>query len=73
MTKRKTEIWSIFGQIEGIVAGAMAAEKKVTLIPRGQIPASALYNDMRVKAQFAIVIPATYIAEFNRRVASLRS
>lgn len=56
---RKTEIYSIFGQIDAVVAAAMVAEGKATKI------------EQDVKAQFAIVLPRAHLAEYERRVHQL--
>ena len=71
--KRKTTISSIFGQIEGVVALAMAAEKKINLIPADQIPPTVLYNDAGTKAICAVVMTSENEREFNERVKNLRA
>lgn len=72
MTKKmKTEIFSVFGQIEGVVADAMAAEGKVRKIEPDMIPASALFDDRGRKAHCALVMNRQEAAEFDRRVAAL--
>lgn len=72
MAKRnKSEIYSIFGQIEGVVADAMAAEGKVSKIQAADIPASALYDERGRKAHCALVMNRQQSAEFDRRVAAL--
>ena len=71
--RRKTHIASIFGQIEGVVARAMAAEGKVTLISPEHIPPTALYNDAGLRASCALVFTPESEREFDARVARLRS
>lgn len=72
MAKRnKSEIYSIFGQIEGVVADAMVAEGKVSKIQAADTPASALYDDRGRKAHCALVMNRQQSAEFDRRVAAL--
>lgn len=57
MAKRmKTEIFSVFGQIEGVVADAMAEEGKVTKIAQEHIPPTALFDDKGRKAHCALVM-----------------
>lgn len=74
MAKRmKTEIFSVFGQIEGVIADTMAAEGKVHKIAPDMIPASALYDDKGRKAHCALVMNRQESAEFDRRVAALRA
>lgn len=69
--KMKTEIYSVFGQIEGVVADAMAAEGKAHKIERDMIPATALYDDKGRQAHCALVMNRQQSAEFDRRVAAL--
>ena len=69
--KMKTEIFSVFGQIESVVADAMAAEGKVRKIEPDMIPASALYDDRGRKAHCALVMSRQESVEFDRRVAAL--
>ena len=71
--KKQTEIWSIFGQIETVVAEAMIEEGVVSKIRAEDIPPTAAFNETGERAKFAIVIQAPLIAEFNRRVAYLRA
>lgn len=74
MAKRgKTDIYSIFGQIESVIADAMVAEKKANRIEQEMIPPTALFDDNGRKAMFAIVLPRAHLAEFERRVRDLRS
>lgn len=68
---QKTEICSIFGQIEGVVAHEMAIEGKVHLIPSEMIPPTALFDDQGRRASCALVLNRASMAEFNRRVANL--
>lgn len=70
--KRQTEIFSIFGQIEAVVAQAMIDEKVANKIPSEQIPTSVRYNDDGRVALFAIVIPSNLVNAFEERVAALR-
>ena len=68
---KKSEIYSIFGQIDGVVADAMATEGKVTKIEQEMIPPTALYDEKGRKAQFAIVLPTEYLGEYHKRVRDL--
>jgi alkylation response protein AidB-like acyl-CoA dehydrogenase len=70
--KRRTEIYSIFGQIDAVVAEEMAAEGKVRRIEQNMIPPTALFDDQGRKAVFAIVMPDEYAGEFMDRVEKLR-
>lgn len=69
----KTKICSIFGQIEGIVAHAMASEGKCKLISAEYIPPDELFNDEGERAFCALVFTPATEREFNRRVAVLRA
>lgn len=71
--RRKSEIKSIFGQINGVVAHAMAAEGKVTLFSPDMIPASALYDEHGERASCALVFTPEAEREFDRRVRALRA
>lgn len=73
MRRQATKIASIFGQIEGIVALEMAAEKKITLIPQNRIPPTVLYNEAHVKAVCAVIFSPSAEREFDKRVALLKS
>lgn len=73
MPKRSAEIMSIFGQIESVIAQAMVDEKKLTMIPRQQIPPSVAFNDRGMPALFAVVVPVKHLAEFNSRISQLRA
>ena len=64
-------VFSIFGQIESVIAEAMVAEGKVNRIPPEAIPPTAAFNDRGDRARLAIVLPAKHAAEFERRVAAL--
>lgn len=70
--KRKTEIYSIFGQIESVVADAMAEEGLVHRIERDMIPVSARFNEKGEVAHCAIVLSPELEIAFNKRVADLR-
>lgn len=71
--KRKTRICSIFGQIEGVVAHAMAAEGKVWLISPKHIPPTALFDKHGNRACCALVFSPKAEREFDRRVSRLRA
>jgi hypothetical protein len=73
MRRNKTKIVSIFGQIEGVVAHAMATEGKVHLISPNLIPPTALWDDAGQRASCALVFTPDAEREFDRRVAALRA
>jgi hypothetical protein len=67
------DIYSIFGQMDAIVARQMIDEGKGRYIEPRAIPSSVAINDLGQKAQFAIVLPRKHVAEYERRLADLRS
>lgn len=71
--RNKTEIFSIFGQCEAVVAEMMVKEGKLTRIEAADIPPSAAFNKLDQRARFAVVVQPRYLAEFNRRCAEMRS
>jgi hypothetical protein len=69
---RGTKIYSIFGQIEQVVAEAMINEGKGRRIPQHEIPESALFSEDGVrKALFAIQLPVQRVREFEDRIRTL--
>ena len=78
MAKRATQIFSIFGQIEEVVAQAMIDEGVANKIPFAHIPAEARYQTnpltgQEETAKFAVVMPAALVNVFNARIAALRA
>lgn len=69
--RRKSNIYSIFGQIETVVAQAMVDEKKLYRIEFDDIPATERFNADGVRASFAVVMPSEHEPEYNRRVREL--
>jgi hypothetical protein len=69
--RSKSEFYSIFGQIDGVVAEAMVAEGKATKIAQDMIPPTALFDEQGRKAMFAIVLPNEHLGEYERRVRDL--
>jgi hypothetical protein len=77
--RKRSEIMSIFGEIEEIVAKQMMAEGKgiAKLAPTERVaindcPASAIYNADGQKARMVIVVPSQLVMEFERRIEELR-
>lgn len=68
---KRTEIYSVFGQIEGVVADAMAEEGLVHKIARDMMPATARFDDQGRVAHCAIILNSEMLAVYNRRVADL--
>lgn len=69
--REKTEIYSIFGQIDAVIAQAMVDEGKANKIDQDMIPPTALYDEQGRKASFAIVLPREHLGEYHRRVNDL--
>jgi hypothetical protein len=67
----KTNVWSIFGQIDAVVAQMMVDEGKFNKIEGEDIPATAKFDELGRQAKFAVVVPAKHEAEFNKRVRDL--
>lgn len=71
--KRKTQIYSIFGQIESVVATAMIEQYGLHRIEPNDIPPTAAYNGAGERALFAIVVPGDRVQELERRIRELRA
>ncbi len=71
--RRGAEFYSIFGQIEEVVAEEMIKEGKAKKIPSEQIPDSARFNERGTHAKFAVFMPRQMVAEFETRIAQLRA
>jgi hypothetical protein len=78
MSKHKTEIFSIFGEIEEFVALDMVRQGICRRIEAQDIPATARYNknlftgEMEM-AKFAVVIPGQLVPVFEKAIANLRA
>jgi hypothetical protein len=73
MRRQQSEVYSIFGQIEAVVAEAMISEDKANRIELENIPVTVLMNDKGETAKFAVCVRGVYVQEFNERVARLRA
>lgn len=71
--KQKSQIWSIYGQIEEIVARAMIVENKANQLPLGAVPETQLRNDQGEPIRLAVVIGGMHGHEFEERIRNLRS
>jgi hypothetical protein len=71
--RRGTEIKTIYGQIEGVVANAMAVEGKVTLIGVQHLPPGHHFRDDGTPAVCALVFTPEAEREFDERVRKLRA
>lgn len=75
--RRGSKFYSIFGQIEEVVAEAMVAEGKARKIPAEQVPDEAAWSKdwqgKDIKAKFAIFMPVQRVPEFEERIRQLRA
>lgn len=72
-----SKIFSIFGQIEEVVARAMVSEGKGHIIPTEQFPDARLCPDVWTDehgrpAKFGVQFSARQVIEFYRRLEALR-
>lgn len=72
--RAQTKIFSIFGQIEKVVADAMIEESggRIKRIEPDMIPPTALYNEQDQRAYYAIVLSNEEALTFDLRVRQLR-
>lgn len=76
--RRGSQIFSIFGQIEEVIAEAMIAEGSARRIPREEFPDAARHPDVHFDesgrpAKFAVLMPLQRVREFEDRIARLRA
>lgn len=71
--RRKSQILSIFGQIEAVVAEVMIKAGEMTHIPAERIPERAAVNERGEPALFAVVVAAEKLERFNELIADLRA
>ena len=73
MGKKSTNIISVFGQIEGVVADAMVQEHGIFRIEPKDIPPSVRWDGQGQLAHCALVLTPEREREFDQRVAALRA
>ena len=71
-----SKIFSVFGQIEEVVARAMVEEGKGRIIPTSEFPDIKLcphvwHNDEGVPVKFGVLFNARQVIEFYRRTGDL--
>lgn len=72
--RNQTEILSVFGECEAVVARAMAGQYKLHIIePRDFPPYVSTEDDFGRSVKLAIVMPAQHLVEFHERCARLRA
>jgi hypothetical protein len=69
----RSQIFSIFGQIEGVVADQMAAEGIVTKIELDMIPRTAKWDEHGRLAHCALIMTPEIERVFDQRVRDLRA
>lgn len=67
----KTTIFSIFGQIEAVVAENMIVSGEAVKIPQEHIPESALFNAKGERAKFAVSMSTRKVHKFEERISQL--
>jgi hypothetical protein len=73
-TEILTEILTIYGEVESVVARSMAGEYGLSKIETRDFPPSVpLMDNFGRSAKFAIVMPAKHLIEFHERCARLRA
>jgi hypothetical protein len=79
MRRKRSQIISIFGEIEMIVAQQMMIEGKgvgklapTSTVSLDDIPHSTRFNARGDKVRMVIVMPAEHYKEFERRIEDLR-
>lgn len=71
--KRKTQIFSIFGECEAAAAETLIKEGVATKIEKRLIPPNESTNERGQSALFAVVVPAAHLARFEELCANLRA
>jgi len=69
MSRSQTEIYSVYGEIEAMVAMDMGFRR----IPFWNIPETARFNKYGQPARFAVIVPRSMIDEFEQRIALMRA
>lgn len=71
--RRKTQIFSIFGECEAAAAEYLIERGLATRIEQRMIPPSELVNENGNTALFAVVVPGAHIGRFEELCRGLRS
>ena len=78
--KRKSEVVSLFGEIEVMVARHMMQEGKgITIlaptasVALDDIPQSTRVNEFGERVRLVVVVPSNVMQEFELRIANLRA
>jgi hypothetical protein len=70
--KNQTVIFSVWGQIESVIADAMVEEGSATRIPPYLVPRSVRYNDKGEECYCALAMRPEMELMFDKRVWRLR-
>lgn len=72
--RNQTEVLTIYGEVESVVASLMAGQYGLSKIDVRDFPPTVeLCDDFGRSAKFAIVMPAKHLIEFHERCARLRA
>jgi hypothetical protein len=72
MKRQGTEMFSIFTQIEEVVANAMCDEGKISKIDARMIQQEVAWHEGK-PAKFGVAVPPQFLEEFQTRIANLRA
>lgn len=71
--KNKTVVFSVFGQIESVIADMMVNEGLANRIEPYDVPATVRYDDNGKLCHCALIMSAQMEQVFNKRVKELRA
>ena len=69
----KTEIFSVYGEMEALAAEIMIRDGEATRINADKIPPFMSFNDRGDRVRFAVVVSGDKVAKFERLIADLRA
>lgn len=69
----RTTIYSVYGQIEGVVADAMVTEGTCRSIEFDMMPNSQKFNEQGERAHCALIMTPDNYNEYMERVRALRA
>jgi hypothetical protein len=73
MSRKSSQIYSIFHECEAAAAEHLIKEGVANRIEANMIPPMERFNHLGQKALFAVVVPAAQIARFEKLCADLRA
>ncbi len=69
----RTEIFSVFGQMEAVAANILIERGQARKIPFDQIPETVQFNKLGQRAQFAVSMRAGLVPEYEKLIKELRA